>query len=146
MNMPQAIQEKCQETGQDVPHSPGEIFRVCLESLAMKYRYSLEKLAWLLDQKPDVFHIIGGAARNKLLNQFAANAINRPVLAGPYEATAIGTLIVQMVADGELADLWEGRELIRRSFPVKTFLPQDTAEWDDKYQVFLQATNLTAVD
>jgi sugar (pentulose or hexulose) kinase len=145
-NMPQAIQEQCRETGQDVPYSPGEIFRVCLESLAMKYRYSLEKLAWLLEQKPDVFHIVGGAARNTLLNQFAANATNRPVLAGPYEATAIGNLIVQMVAGGELADLWEGRELIRRSFPVKTFLPQDATEWDARYQAFLQATKLAAVN
>ncbi len=144
-NMPAEIRSFCSRTEQRVPQSKGEIVRVCLESLAMKYRYNLEMLGALLNEPPEVFHIVGGASRNNLLNQLTANALDLPVVAGPAEATALGNLIVQMIAAGDLADLSEGRQLIRSSFPVETFEPVDVQLWNEKYAQYLVRTGLTPV-
>jgi rhamnulokinase len=114
----------CRRTGQTIPETPGEFVRVCLESLAFKYRYTFEKLTDILGRAPAIFHIVGGAARNQMLNQFAANALARPVVAGPSEATALGNLIMQMIAMGDLADLEDGRRLIRASFPPRNICPK----------------------
>jgi len=112
-----------QRTGQAVPKQR-EIVRVCLESLAFKYRYTFEKLTDILGYSPEVFHIVGGAARNHLLDQFTANALARPVVAGPSEATTLGNLIVQMIGTGDLRDLVEGRRMLHDSFPTESFYPQ----------------------
>jgi len=144
-HMPSEIQRVCADTGQSAPQTRGEIIRACLESLAMKYRYNFEKLVDLLGKVPEVFHIVGGASRNRLLNQFTANAIKQPVIAGPSEATALGNVIMQMIAVGDLADLAEARQLIRDSFPTETFTPQDTATWDEQYAVFLSKTGLPPI-
>ena len=144
-NMPAEIRSFCSRTEQRIPQSKGEIMRVCLESLAMKYRYNLEMLGVLLNEPPEVFHIVGGASRNNLLNQLTANALDLPVVAGPAEATALGNLIVQMIAAGELADLSEGRQLIRSSFPVETFEPVDVELWNERYAQYLERTGLTPI-
>lgn len=141
-DMPEVIQAYCARTNQNVPQTQGEILRVCLESLSFKYRYNFEKLTDLLGREPKVFHIVGGASRNRLLNQFAANAIGRPVVSGPAEATALGNLLVQMIVVGDLKDLAEGRDLLRSSFPTETFLPQDTDLWEEQYNRFLRITSL----
>jgi len=119
--MPSQIQTYCKRTGQAVPQTKGEIVRVCLESLAFKYRYTFEKLTDILGYSPEVFHIVGGAARNHLLDQFTANALARPVVAGPSEATTLGNLIVQMIGTGDLRDLVEGRRMLHDSFPTESF-------------------------
>ncbi len=137
VDMPQAIQQFCRQTGQTVPQAPGQIVRVILESLAFKYRESVDKLSEILGKKPEVLHILGGGGRNRLLNQFAANAVALPVIAGPAEATAAGNILMQMIALGDLESLSEGRELIRRSFPTETYTPQNTAVWNEKYQQYL---------
>lgn len=144
-DMPQAIRDYCQRTGQQLPESKGELVRVCLESLAMKYRYNMEKLADIIGQQPEVFHIVGGASRNHLLNQFAANVMKQPVVAGPSEATALGNLVVQLIATGDLAGMEEGRQLIAQSFPTEPFEPTDTSAWDEQYAVFLEKTGLPPI-
>lgn len=114
-HMPATLQAACRQTGQRVPQTNGEIIRVILESLAFKYRFALDKLADILGRQPQVLHIVGGGGRNKLLCQFAANDLNLPVVAGPYEATSVGNILMQMIAMGDLASLDEGRELVKAS-------------------------------
>jgi sugar (pentulose or hexulose) kinase len=139
-HMPRTIQDYCRRAHQNVPQSKSEIVRVCIESLAFKYRYTIDKIFDILDKRPTVLHIVGGGAQNKILCQFAANAVNIPVIAGPYEATALGNILLQMIAVGDLADLAEGRMLIDRSFPTEVFLPTNTDRWEEQYHRFLAVT------
>jgi len=135
-NMPARIQQLCVDTGQPVPQSQPEIVRTIMESLALKYRYTLDGLTAAAGQPVDVIHIVGGGAQNDLLCQMTANATGRPVIAGPVEATALGNGLVQLMAMGEIRDLAEGREVIRHSYPVKRFEPQERAAWDAAYERF----------
>ena len=128
-NMPQAVQQFCRRTGQAVPQTPGQIIRVILESLAFGYREAIDKLSEILWWKPDILHLIGGGGRNRLLNQFAANAAGLPVVVGPFEATSLGNILMQMVAVGDLSTLEEGRALVAASFPTETYLPTDLGKW-----------------
>ncbi|HEY83593.1 MAG TPA: rhamnulokinase [Chloroflexi bacterium] len=139
-NMPARISAYCTRTEQTIPPSTGSIVRAALESLALKYRWSVEKLEGMTGSAIEVIHIVGGGARNKLLNQFAANATGKRVVTGPIEATALGNILLQMLAVGEISSLAEGRAIIKRSFPVQEYLPQDTAAWDEAYQGFLALT------
>lgn len=139
-NMSRTIQETCRATGQSIPQTKGEIIRVCLESLAFKYRHTIDKLTDILGTKPEAFHIVGGGTRNKMLCQFAANALNMPVIVGPEEATAIGNIMLQMIALGDINSHAEGRELIRLSFPTEDFFPQSPEVWQEEYQNFLKHT------
>jgi sugar (pentulose or hexulose) kinase len=132
-NMPEAIRQFCSKTGQFKPQTEGQMSRVILESLAFMYRDAVDKLTEITGRRPEVLHIVGGGGRSRLLNQFAANATRMPVIAGPYEATSIGNIIVQMIGSGALSNLAEGRELVRRSFPTETFTPKDTDMWEDYY-------------
>lgn len=137
-DMPAAIADFCQQKGQPVPASRGEVVRVVLESLALRYRWTLEKLALLQERTFDVLHVVGGGARNRLLCQFTADATGLPLIVGPVEATAIGNAALQAVAMGDLASLQEARAVIRRSFDVETYQPGPQAAWDDAYQRFLK--------
>jgi sugar (pentulose or hexulose) kinase len=141
-NMPKTIQETCRKTGQSVPQTKGEIIRVILESLAFKYRHTIDKLTDILGKVPEAFHIVGGGARNKMLCQFAANACNMPVIVGPEEATALGNIMLQMIALGDLKSHAEGRELIQTSFPTDEYLPRNSEIWEEEYQKFLRVTGL----
>ncbi|MCB0154930.1 MAG: rhamnulokinase, partial [Anaerolineae bacterium] len=137
-DLPGRIQAFCRERGQAVPESKGAIVRCVLESLALRYRWVIEKAAEVSGQPITVLHIVGGGSQNRLLNQFAADATGLPVVAGPVEATALGNVLMQMLAVGEISSLSEGRDLIGRSFPVETYEPQETAAWDEAYQKFLR--------
>ncbi len=139
-NMPARIQDYCREKGLPVPEGRGEISRVIYESLALKYRWSVEKLEQnMLGYEIDVLHIVGGGSKNDMLNQFTANAIRRPVVAGPSEGTVIGNLLVQAMALGEIKDMPQLREVVAASFENKTFLPEgDTAAWDEAYERLLK--------
>jgi len=137
-NMPKRIQEFCQKTGQTVPQSKGEIVRCVLESLALRYRSTIEGLEEITGQKMDVLHIVGGGSKNNLLNQFTASAIRKQVVCGPTEATAVGNLMIQLQALGAVKNLDEIRQVVRNSFPVSTFEPTDSAGWDDAYAKFLK--------
>ncbi len=135
-DMPEKIQRYCASTGQRVPQTKGEIARTVYESLAMTYREAFEGLEQMKEGRIDVLHIVGGGAKNALLNQFTAGAIDRAVVAGPYEATAIGNLMMQVKSSGEVADFAEMREVISRSFAVDEFEPKDTAQWSEAYETY----------
>ncbi|MBM3188492.1 MAG: rhamnulokinase [Chloroflexi bacterium] len=137
-DMPARIQAFCQRTGQREPQSRGEIIRCALESLALKYRWVLEKLELLLGRSLDTIHIVGGGCQNELLCQLAADATQRPVVAGPVEATAAGNVLMQALARGRIASLAEGREIVRRSFEMVTYEPAPSAGWDEAYARFLR--------
>jgi len=138
-NMPARIQDYCREKGLPVPEGRGEISRVIYESLALKYRWSIERLEQdMLGHEVDVLHIVGGGSKNEMLNQFTANAIKRPVVAGPSEGTVIGNLLVQAMALNEIESIPQLRQVVADSFEVKTYLPEgDTAAWDEAYQRLL---------
>jgi rhamnulokinase len=133
-DMPEAIAQFCQNTGQQVPSTKGEVTRCALESLALKYRNVLEKMEQLRGKPVDVLHIVGGGVQNTLSCQFTANATGKPVVAGPIEATAIGNIMMQAIATGDIASIAEGREIVKRSFDVVTYEPQNTDQWEEIYQ------------
>jgi rhamnulokinase len=130
-DMPKAIQDFCRETKQPVPKTEGELVRCAYESLALKYREVLGYLEELTATPIEVIHIVGGGSKSGILNQFTADACQRPVITGPVEATAMGNLLVQVRASGELSSLAEMREVIRRSSDVATFKPGKAAAWED---------------
>ena len=136
-DMPGRIRAFCRETGQSPPETKGQIIRCTLESLALEYRWVAERLGELVDQPLSTIHIFGGGSQNRLLNQFAADATGRRVVAGPVEATAIGNILVQALGLGHIASLAEGRALVRRSFALETYKPRDPAAWDEAYQRYL---------
>ena len=132
-DMPARIAAYCRRTGQPVPDGVGATVRCILESLALKYRYVIESIETILARRLSPVVVLGGGARNTLLNQFTADALQRTVIAGPVEATALGNLVVQMIGRGELANLQEARALIRASTPLATYTPGDGADWDAAY-------------
>ncbi len=135
--MPEKISAFCRETGQPVPTTPGEFTRCILESLALLYRRTLEQLEACTGQPVTTLHIVGGGSQNLLLNQFSANATGRTVIAGPVEATATGNILIQALALGQLKNLAELRQVVRNSFAVQTYQPQDAAVWsqaDGRFQ------------
>lgn len=134
--MPAKVMEFCSNTGQKVPEGKGEIVRCIMESLALKYRMALEGLEDIKGQSLPVIHIVGGGCKNKILCQYTANAANRVVHAGPVEATAIGNLLCQLIAKGEVSGLNEARALVRRSFPTEEYTPESVGEWDKAYENF----------
>jgi len=133
-DMPDEIRSYCRDTGQTVPESEGAVIRCALESLAMRYRRVHGWLEQLNGRQIDTIHIVGGGTQNKLLSQMAADACNRRVVAGPVEATAIGNVMMQAVSAGAIGSIAEAREVIRRSFDVEEYVPQNTAAWDDAYE------------
>lgn len=144
-HMPRTIQEYCAQAGQAIPQSKGEIIRVCLESLAFKYRHTIDKLTDIQGKKPEAFHIISGGAQNKMLCRFAASACGIPVIVGPYEATALGNILLQMIALGDIKDHAEGRLLVARSFPTEEYLPENHPVWEAQYQEYLAITGLPQI-
>lgn len=134
--MPEAIRTFCSETGQPVPDSEGEVVRCALESLALRYRMALNWTEELAGGNIDTVHIVGGGTQNRLLCQMAADACNRRVVAGPIEATAIGNVMMQVVSSGEVGSIAEAREVIRNSFDVEEYTPQDPQPWDEAFERF----------
>lgn len=132
------IQRYCSSTGQPVPETKGEIARTVYESMAMGYREAFNGLEELKGKRIDVLHIVGGGSQNAFLNRLTANAIGREVIAGPAEATAIGNLMVQVLASGEVADITEMREVIRDSFDVENLKPEDTDEWSQQFERYME--------
>jgi rhamnulokinase len=135
-NMPAKIADFCRDHGQPVPADAGAMVRCILESLALLYRRTLLQIEQLLGRKIQRLHIVGGGSRNELLNQFTANALQIPVLAGPAEATAAGNVLIQAIALGHLTSLGEARQLVKESMETKTVEPQAAGEWLDAYSRF----------
>jgi rhamnulokinase len=128
-NMPEAIASLCRESKASTPESHGAVVRCALESIALKYREVLSYLEQLAGRTIERVHIVGGGAQNQLLCQMAADACNRPVFAGPVEATAIGNCLMQAISAGDIADIAEAREVVRRSFDVVEYEPVDENRW-----------------
>jgi rhamnulokinase len=136
-DMPAAIQSFCSDTGQSIPLDKGAIIRCILESLALEYRWVTEQIERLRKLDYPVIHIIGGGAKNKLLNQFIADATNKTIIAGPIEATALGNILVQMTAMGDIESITEGRAIVGDSFELQTYVPAKSIVWDDAYERYL---------
>jgi len=139
-NMPQRIAEYCKRTGQTVPDSKGAIVRCALESLALRYRQVLEWTEEVTDRSIHTINIVGGGTQNRLLSQLTADATGRKVVAGPVEATALGNVMMQAIATGQLKSLEAGREVIRNSFELETFKPSGDKGWDDARKKFAALT------
>lgn len=139
-NMPQRIREFCSNTNQPVPSGKGEIIRCISQSLALKYRLTVDSLEEILGKNLPVIHMVGGGIKDKMLCQFTANATAREVVAGPVEATAIGNLTIQAMALGEVGSLMEARSIVKNSFPTSIYKPQDIKAWDDAYNRFKKIT------
>ena len=131
-DMPQAIIEFCKNTGQKLPRDKGTIIRIALESLALKYKKTVKKIEGLQGKPVEVLHIVGGGAQNKLLNQLTADATGKTVVTGPIEATAIGNIVMQAIGTGYLKSIAEAREIIRSSFEIKTYYPENKRDWAKK--------------
>ncbi|MBN2116072.1 MAG: rhamnulokinase [Anaerolineales bacterium] len=132
-DMPARIQKYCADTNQTVPQTKGQIVRSALEAIALKYRLVLERLEELIGKRLDPIHIIGGGTKNRLLNQFAADATCRTVITGPVEATAIGNILMQAIGLKHLGSLAEARQVVRTSFTPEVYEPQKTTDWDEAY-------------
>ncbi|MBD8837778.1 rhamnulokinase [Paenibacillus sp. CFBP 13594] len=139
-DMTTRIRQYCRDTGQVVPTDQGAIARAILESLALKYRRVLGWTEQLSGQSFNGLHMVGGGIQNRLLCQWTANSIGKPVWAGPAEGSAIGNMAVQWMASGAFKDIWEARKAIRDSFPVTAYEPQDGAIWEEAYGRFLRVT------
>lgn len=137
-SMPEEIRRFCTDTAQTPPKTDGEMVRCCLESLALKYRWTLERLEEFRGRRIEVIHIVGGGTQNRLLCQLAADATNRPVIAGPREATAIGNVLMQALGCGYIASLEQAREVVRRSFELDTYQPTTERDgWEEAYARYL---------
>jgi rhamnulokinase len=144
-DMPAAIRQYCRETGQPDPATPAAFARAILESLAFKYRFVVEAMGELTGVPIREIQIVGGGSRNRLLNQFTADATGCTVLGGPVEATALGNIAVQMVATGAVPSIADARRIIGRSFPVERFEPVDSDRWNREYPRFQEYLELTCV-
>ena len=138
-NLPKAIREYCKKTGQHVPENEGEIVRAIFDSLALRYKWSVEAIDDMKGKRIPFINIVGGGTKEAPLCQLCADACERPVYAGPVEATAIGNIAVQAISSGEIKDLSEAREVVRNSFEIDHYEPKgDKAMWDDAYAKFLK--------
>ena len=115
----------------------GQVMRCIYESLALKYRFALEQLSRATGKQFSVLHVLGGGAKDGLLCRMTADCAGIPVIAGPVEATALGNILIQLVALGELPDIAAGRALIAATEPVKRFAPADRNDWDKAYETYI---------
>jgi len=137
-DMPETIRKYCKEKSQNIPGSIGEISRCIYESLAMRLKYDFNNLVKLTGKKIELIHLMGGGARNKFLCQLIANATGAPTMAGPYEATSVGNLLMQLKASGEIKNLDEGRNISLNSSTVSSYEPKDIDRWDEEYRKYLK--------
>ena len=135
-DMISAMQNWCRDHDEPIPETPGQLVRCAIESLALKYREVLQKLVELTGTPVEVVHIVGGGTKNRLLNQFTANACGCPVITGPVEATVLGNLLVQARTAGELSSLAEIRDVVRRSSEVEEYKPTDISLWSEAAERF----------
>ena len=143
-SMIEAIQQYCRQTKQAVPETPAEICRCIFDSLALRYRQVFGWLKEFADFNPNVLHVIGGGSLNKYLTQFTADACGVEVLAGPQECTAIGNIMLQAKASGDVADIWAMRAIIANSVEMVPYHPTgDQAAWDKAYEKYLRILEMT---
>jgi rhamnulokinase len=142
-DMPTLIREFCRATGQPEPETKAAVVRCVFESLALQYRRALQCLEEAAGRRLSPLHVVGGGSQSEVLCQMTADATGRPCVAGPVEATAAGNVIVQGIAVGELAGIDDGRAIVRRSFPLRTYEPGASSGWDDANVRFLELIDAT---
>ncbi|MHA2088365.1 MAG: FGGY-family carbohydrate kinase, partial [Promethearchaeota archaeon] len=136
-NMIKAIQEHCEDKHQPAPKTIGQISRCIFENLAFRYKQVMGQLEDMIGIKIKILHIIGGGSQNQLLNQFTANVLNIPVKGGPSEATAIGNILTQALALGEIKSIKNLRRIVRNSFQINEYIPMNNEKWEDAYKKYL---------
>ena len=141
--MPKRIKEYCEKTGQTVPETPGDVIRCAAQSLAFKIAMSVDGMEETLGRKINKIHMVGGGIKDSMVCQFTANASGRTVIAGPVEATSTGNAVMQLIALGKLKDITEARRIIKNSFPVKVYEPQDGADWAAAYEKFKKLAKMS---
>ena len=142
-DMPTRIRDYCQGTGQALPADEGAVVRVVLESLALKYRYVLESLEEILGRRLECIHVVGGGGQNQLLCQLTATAADRPLIAGPFEATAIGNLMMLALGAGDVGSIAQARQVVRDSFDTHLYEPGEQDPWNPIYERFLSLLDHT---
>ena len=142
-NMPKRIKEFCEKTGQTVPETPGDVIRCAAQSLAFKIAMSVDGMEETLGRKINKIHMVGGGIKDSMVCKFTANASGRPVIAGPVEATSTGNAVMQLIALGKIKDLKEARQIIKNSFPVKVYEPEDGEEWKSAYEKFKKIAKMS---
>ena len=136
--MTAAVKEYCTATDQPVPQTPAEYCRLIFRSLALRYRQVAEILASMSPFEITRLHVIGGGSQNRYLMQYAANALNVPVICGPVEGTALGNILLQIKSSGLVDTLPQMRRVSAASVDVRTYMPENVAEWDKSYEEFLR--------
>ena len=135
-DIPSRIREVCRETNQPVPESIGDVVRIIYEGLALKYRETRDLLQLVTHKTYPNIHIIGGGTQNEMLSQFTADATNTKVVTGPIEATALGNIAIQLIAEGSINTLQEARSIIAKSTDTIHYEPKHTDTWDRAYERF----------
>lgn len=145
-NMPEKIRRYAEETDQPIPEMDGEIFRTIYESLALKYRFVFEEIIACVKKEYKRIHMVGGGSKAEILCQMVADVTNMKVDAGPVEGAVIGNSLIQIISQGELANLYEARKVIQNSFAIKTYQPKNFEKWDKVYRHYkkmIKTTNKT---
>ncbi|MDR2949630.1 MAG: rhamnulokinase [Prevotella sp.] len=135
-SMTAAIREYCTYTNQKCPETQGEFVRCVLESLALKYKVVMEKLQDCTGKKIQKLYVVGGGSRNELLNQYISDALNMEVITGLTEATAIGNIVQQAIANKQLANMKKGHQIISNSFDFKSYYPQNSEDWENAVKTY----------
>ena len=135
-DLPERIREFCKATDQYIPQTKGEIVRCIYESLALKHRETFEQIIDVSEMEYNRIFIVGGGVKDKLLCQLTANACNTEVVTGPVEATALGNIAVQLIAQREIQNVNEARVIIADSFPSNYYKPEGKEDWDKAYDRF----------
>lgn len=135
-NLPDKIRAYCKNTGQPIPETIGQLVRCIYESLALKYRLAIEQIGECTGKKFDVLHLMGGGTKDGFLCELTAQSLGIPVIAGPIEATALGNIMLQLIALGEIESIEKGRKIIAETEKVKIFEELHTNDWDEAYERF----------
>ena len=136
-NMSEKIQQVCFRQYGHAPDDLGQIMRCVYESMVFKYRYTIEQLQELTRRHFPLINIVGGGSKDSLMCQFTANVCNRPVVAGPSDASAIGNIIVQLMASKVIPNLEEAKNCVANSFITSEYFPVDPDIWEEQYQLYV---------
>lgn len=141
-DIPSRIRRYAENTRQNAPKSHGEVIRCIYEGLAFQYRNTYEQICECTQKKYNVLHLVGGGSKSTLLCQMTANALGIEVVAGPAEATAIGNVLVQLMVQGEINSIEQGREIVEKSFGTKRYFPVAKDLWNKKYMKYKEITQI----
>lgn len=139
-NMINKIQNYCRRTNQKVPVELGEIACCIYQSIAMQYRFTRDQLEEITGKRFNALRITGGGCKNVMLDQFAADVLGIPVYCGPVEAASAGNLLIQCIAEGEVKNFEELREIVKHSTVFEEYIPKEQKKWQEGYQKYCVVT------